>query len=428
MIGKIFKFSWKNIWRNKRRTYFTLTAIAFGVMVLIFLNSYTRGLLNGAVEETIKTQTGHIKVAHKEFLRLKNMMPREYFIPGLTRIQGIISRIPGVQLSCARIKFNVLLNREGINERGIAIGIDPQKTEKSMEISRALAAGNYEDFNASGLNLIIGKPLARKLNFTINDEILLVTTDINYSTYALPFKIVGIFETGYSSMDNHILFIPLKKAQEMLDCGDAAHEVLIFLKDPQKAVEISKTIEERLSKNEKNQKQPLRAVPWQQDDYVKNFMPIIENIVSRVLVILMLLVSLVILNTMLMSIMERYHEIGVIKALGFKDGEVRLMIMIEAFFLGTIGSLVGGTLGGALSALTGKIGIDHTKMLGKMTFEKLDAPLPLLSKVLYPDLTLSILIGSIIFGILVSLAAALYPAFKSSKMLPVEALRLQLKV
>ena len=139
------------------------------------------------------------------------------------------------------------------------------------------------------------------------------------------------------------------------------------------------------------------------------------------------IVALVILNTMLMAVMERYHEIGVIKALGFKNREVFSMILVEALYIGTIGSVIGGIFGGALSTYLEKTGIDVTQLTGGL-MEKIDLPVPYLGKVIYLDLTLSILIGSLIFGIFAALVAVLYPAIKSSRMQPVEAFRSELKV
>jgi ABC-type antimicrobial peptide transport system permease subunit len=142
----------------------------------------------------------------------------------------------------------------------------------------------------------------------------------------------------------------------------------------------------------------------------------------------MIIVGLVILNTMLMTVMERYHEIGVIKALGFKNREVFLMILVEAFYIGVIGAIIGGALGGPLSAWLETTGIDMVKMMGEGVLEQFDIPIPIFSRVFYPDFTFSILINSVIFGIMVALIAVLYPAIKSVRMSPVEAFRSELKV
>lgn len=431
MTGKIFQFSWKNIWRNKRRTYLTLLAITFSVMAVVFTMSYISGVVHSSTEEMIKMRIGHIRIAHEKFLGMERILPREYLVTPAqsNQIQDAVSRVPGVELFLERIKFHVLLSRQGVNESAVAVGIEPQKTDKIMQLSKAMVEGNYNDFSHSNqaLNLIIGKQLARKLNVAINDELLLVTTDINYSTYALPFKIVGIFQTGYTAMDKYLLFIPLEKAREMLDCGTAFQDILIFLKDPAAAINASETIRQILTKNRETNLH-LQVSPWQQDEYVWNFIPYLDEIVEKVLGIIMLLLALVILNTMLMAVTERYHEIGVLKALGVRDGEVRFMIIVEAFFIGTIGSVVGGILGGIISAITEKTGIDVTQMMGEGIFEKLDLPLPVFGRVLYPDFDISIFINAVIFGIFVAIMAVLYPAFKSSKMSPVETFRSRLKV
>jgi len=319
MIGNIFKFGWRNLSRNKRRTFFTLLAIAVGVMSVIFAKSYILGIMNNATETAIKTQAGHIRIAHKEYLRLERIMPREYLVTGLDEIRRTVSALPEFETMDPRIKFNVLLSHGDVNENGLAVGIDPAAADKTMELSKAIVTGSYFGDSEKGLGLIIGKKLAEKLHVGVNDELLLVTTDINYSTYALPFNIAGVFETGFSSMDKHILYIPLKKAREMLDCGDAAHEVLVFLKDPAKSYEVAEKIRNTPTGNDPDH--AIRVIPWQENDLVKS-MPVVAKVWGVILGIIMFIVALVILNTMLMAVMERYHEIGVMKALGFKNREV----------------------------------------------------------------------------------------------------------
>jgi ABC-type lipoprotein release transport system permease subunit len=424
MFSNIFKFGWRNLTRNRRRTFLTVFAITVGVLSLVFAGSYIRGILNNVVETSIKTQTGHIRIAHEEYLRMERILPKEYLVTGLKQLQQTISTFPGIESIEKRLKFNVLLNHGDVNEAGLAVGIEPNVTDKNMNLSKAIIKGSYFGRNGEKPDLIIGKKLAEKLGVTINDELLLVTTDINYSTYALPFNVSGIFETGYSYMDKHSIYIPLEKAQEMLDCGDAAHEVLIFLNDPDQSRVIAAEIKKSLSKS--NQGQGIRVIPWQEDDMIKN-MPTIIAIWDKILLIIMFIVALVILNTMLMSVMERYHEIGVLKALGFKNREVFLMIMVEAFYLGVIGSVIGGILGGTISAIFEKVGFEMTKFAGGI-MDKIDIPMPFFGTVLYPDLTFSILAGSMAFGVIVALAAVLYPAFKSIRMQPVEAFRSELKV
>ena len=422
MVMNLLKFAWRNIWRNKRRTFLTLTAIAVGVFSIVFAKSYIAGILSGASNTIVRTQIGHVRIAHGEYLRLERILPKEYLVDGTARLVQEISQLEGVDSVIRRIKFNVLLSHGNNTEAAVAMGINPEISDKFMELSKSIVEGEF--LKESGLNLIIGKKLAEELKVAVGEELLLITTDINYSTYALPFKIAGIFETGYSTFDRHLLYIPLKKAQEMLDCGDSLHEILIYLDDPGKSFDISRNLKSILDDSQPGH--GYRIIPWQKNEFIE-LMPLVDAIYNIILGIVMFIAGLVILNTMLMAVMERYHEIGVIKALGFKNRDVFIMVLMEAFYLGIIGAVVGGALGGALSAYVEKTGIDFAAFSQGM-MDKIDMPVPFYGRFIYPDFSFPILIGAMIFGIVVTLLAVLYPAFKSARMSPVEAFRTELKV
>lgn len=422
MTMNLFKLAWRNIWRNKRRTFLTLTAIVVGVFAIIFAKSYISGILSGASNTIVRTQIGHLRIAHGEYLRLERVLPKEYLINGTARLEQQISRLKGIDSVIKRIKFNVLLSYGNNTEAAVAMGINPERSDKFLELSKSIVEGEY--LKESGLNLIIGKKLAKELQVGVGEELLLITTDINYSTYALPFKIAGIFETGYSTFDRHLLYIPLNKAQEMLDCGDSLHEMLIYLNDPGRSFEVSRKIEVILAVDQPGH--DYRVIPWQQNEFIE-LMPLVDSIYNIILGIVMFIAGLVILNTMLMAVMERYHEIGVIKALGFKNREVFFMVLAEAFYIGIIGSIIGGILGSALSAYVEKVGIDFAAFSQGM-IDKIDLPVPFYGRFVYADFSFQILIGAVIFGIVVTLLAVLYPAFKSAQMSPVEAFRTELKV
>jgi ABC-type lipoprotein release transport system permease subunit len=410
MLKNIFKFAWRNIWRNKRRTLFTTMAIVMGMITLIFAKSYIGGIMTNSVESVVKTQIGHIRIAHSEYLRLERIFPKENLITDVSKVR--------------ELKFTLLLSYKDVNEPCIAIGIDPVAIDKSMDLSKTITKGQY--FDSDQTKLIIGKGLADKMKVNINNELLLVTTDINYSTYALPFNIKGIFETGYSVFDKHVLYIPIEKAREMLDAPETAHEILLFLENPKEAELVAGKIKSILDQN--FPENHYRVIPYQQSDMVRSFLPMIEKVFGKIIMIIMFIVALVILNTMLMAVMERFHEIGVLKALGFKNHNVVTMIFIEAFCIGTIGAVIGGMIGGALSAFVEKTGINFEQMIGPEVWDKMDTPMPFFSKIIYPDFTIEILISSVIFGIFITLLAVVYPAYKSSKMLPVDAFRSKLNI
>ncbi|MDH4258085.1 MAG: FtsX-like permease family protein, partial [Candidatus Aminicenantes bacterium] len=258
-----------------------------------------------------------------------------------------------------------------------------------------------------------------KLGVGLGDELLAVTTDINYSTYALTFTVAGIFKTGFTFMDKNFFYIPIEKAQELLDCQGAAHEILLLLEDAEKATEISSEILTFLKENALED--TLTAVPWQ-DNFFMTYMPFAEIVFSGILLIIMLIAALVILNTMLMAVLERTHEIGIIKSMGMRNGGVVALILVEATFIGLLGVFIGGSVGSGLSLLAQNTGLDFTRMMEKMEFE-----FAFFSPVIYPKFTFGILLGAVVFGLVTTLVAAFYPARKASRMEPVEALRASLK-
>jgi len=424
MRGNISKFAWRNVLRNRRRTALTLIAISIGVMSLIFGKGYTQGMINSMMEPIIKMQSGHIRLVHSEYVRLERIMPKEYQVAPLNQIQNTFKAIPEITSISRSIKFHTLVNHEEKNENCTAIGIYPQEARKNMDLKRFLIKGSY--FSEDKGSLIIGHKLAKKLGVTIGDELLLVTTDINYSTYALPFKIAGIFEIGFSFLDKKGVFIHFEKAAEMLDYQDAAQEVLIYLANPDKARPVAKMINSGIEKILPGHS--IKVIPWQENDFIKNTIPLIETVWGGMLYLMMFIAALVILNTMLMALMERYHEIGVMKAFGFKNREVIYIILAEAFYIGAIGSFIGGTLGTVLTAITEKTGIDIGEMLDQGIIDNLEVPISFFGTALYPELSFNVVVGSVIFGILTALVAAVYPALKSSKMTAVEAFRSELKV
>jgi putative ABC transport system permease protein len=416
-MKKIIQLAWRNIWRNWRRTILTSLAVALGMVSIIFSYSYLEGITESIYKSLIETELGHVKIASREFLRLERIMPKEHLIYNSKELEADISSLPGISAMTERIKFYLILSSEDENEPCLGIGINPEEEKNFFDLRQHLIQGSY--FQESAAEMVIGDGLAQKLGVGLGDELLAVTTDVNYSTYALTFTVAGIFKTGFTFMDKNFFYIPIEKAQELLDCKGAAHEILLLLDDAEKAREISSEILAVLE--EKGLEDTLTAVPWQ-DNFFMSYLPFAEIIFSGILIIIMLIAALVILNTMLMAVLERTHEIGIIKSMGMRNGGVVTLILVESMFIGLLGVFIGGSVGSGLSLLAQNTGLDFTRMMEKMEFE-----FAFFSPIIYPRFTLGILLVAIGFGLVTTLAAAFYPARKASRLEPVEALRSSLK-
>lgn len=423
MIRLIFRFSWRNIWRNRRRSLLTMAAIAFGIISLIFGRGYIAGTIQAMIEPGIRLNSGHIRIANPEYLRLERTMPKEALVQPLSQVLHQVSRIPGISSTHPLLRFRALAVHGGQNEPCQVMGIDAAADRRDIRLQEFISNGSFLDQGAD--SLVIGRILAKKLNVKVGDELLLVASDINYSTYALPFKITGILSVGISGLDRSGVLIHFSKAAEILDSRDAAHEVLLFCQDRNQAPILASRLQQSLGDVSGLD---ARVIPWQENGLIRETLPLIQKAWGSILLILMLLVGLVILNTMLMTVMERYREIGILKALGLKNRNVVAMIFCEAGLLGTMGSLIGGLLGTLLTAMAARTGIDISQAMNPDMFAKADIPISFIGGVLHPLLTPVIVMTSILFSILTALAAVLYPALKARAMSPVDAFRTELKV
>ena len=416
-MKKIIQLAWRNIWRNWRRTILTSLAVAFGMISIIFSYSYLEGITESIYKNLIDIEIGHVKIVSREFLRLERILPREHLVYNLKELEADISSLPGISATTERIKFHLILSSEDENEPCVGIGINPEQEKNFFDLRQHMIQGSY--FQEPAAEMLIGDGLAQKLGVGLGDELLAVTTDINYSTYALTFRVAGIFKTGFTFMDKNFFYIPIDKAQELLDCQGAAHEILLLLDDAENAKEISSRISAIL--NDKGLEDTLTVLAWQ-DNFWMSYLPFAEIIFSGILIIIMLIAALVILNTMLMAVLERTHEIGIIKSMGMRNGGVVSLILVESTFIGLLGVFIGGMIGSGLSLLAQNTGLNFTRMMEKMEFE-----FAFFSPIIYPKFTFGILLLAVGFGLVTTLAAAIYPARKASRMEPVEALRTSMK-
>jgi ABC-type lipoprotein release transport system permease subunit len=423
MIRLILRFSWRNIWRNRRRTLLTLSAITIGMISLIFGRGYIAGAIQAMLEPGIRLSTGHIRLAHPEYLRLERTLPKERLIRPLGQIMKRAASLPGISSQHPQLRFRALAVHEGNNEPCQVLGIDAAADNRHVRLGDFITQGAF--LTEGPDSLVIGRGLAEKLMVGVGDELLLVASDINYATYALPFRISGILSIGISGLDRNGILIHLDKAAQLLDAPDAAHELLLFCKDRNQAPDLADSLRHSLKDLPGLE---VTVAPWQENDMVRETLPLVQRAWGSILLILMMLVGLVILNTMLMTVMERYREIGILKALGLKNREVVAMIFCESAILGTLGTLVGGILGTVLTLIAARTGIDMGQAMNPEIFAKAEIPISFIGSTLRPVLTPAMVMGAVIFGIVTALAAVLYPAMKARAMSPVDAFRTDLKV
>lgn len=364
--------AWRNIWRQPRRTILTVLGIALPVMFLIF-NFSLRTATNVAMQtNSLRIFDGFAQVQPKGYLRdpdfRKTISQPEKMATALRGIDGISAAAPRLAT------FAVLAN--GSRSYGASvIGVDPAREHAVSTLAATVHVGRFlkvSDSNAA----VIGDGLARNLKLAVGDRVTLLGTAYDGSTAADVLRVVGIFHSGADSFDRETLELPLARAQATFGYGDRANTIAIAgptLAGVEDAIPAAALLAARYGVVVENW-QALE--PSLYDSFV--FDSIVSTMVYSAIVVV---VVFIILNTLLMSVLERTREFGVILALGMRSPLVGLVVWLELLLLTLVGIGLGIILGGGLILWLGHQGI---ALPGG---EKMLAQLGLPQRV-YPALTL----------------------------------------
>lgn len=405
----MFKLALRNVLRNKRRSILTGLSIAFAVMIVITIWTYVSGIINGMFNNYVTASVGHIRVLNKEYLRRETMLPLSASVPDYGSIIEAVEGNGAVQMATGRIKFGVLMNVKGKNKPIIGVGIDPSREESVLGLSKKMVTGNVINSGRKETNIGVG--LAKELGLKVGDTLTVITSSAQGSLSGINLTIAGIFNLGSAAIDSRTFYLPLSQAQNLLDMDGRVTEIFILIKDPNNAIKVADEIKKIL---------PAKLVtsPWQANGFLYFMMAIMKYIYGVMYAFILILASFTIFNTMFMAVMERTKEIGMMKALGMKEGEVRRMIILEAAILGAIASFTGAAAGTLLAYYISTAGIDYTA-----TFEKMrDVEIPL-SYIYYGLFSWGTILVGFMLGVIFSVLAAIFPALRAAKMEPVEALR-----
>jgi putative ABC transport system permease protein len=404
----IIKLGFKNIFRNKRRTFLTITAVFFATFLVVMFKSFIGGLWDSTINNVIMLETGHIKVAHKKYFEKEKTQPLEYYVEDAEEIINQLEKLKGVNFATPRIKTPVMLNINDKNYYTQLLGIDPEKEKRFNVIHEKIVDGEYLSSDSKGI--IVGSGFAEKFNLHTGQRITILSQTVYNSISVKSFEITGIFTYGIKSLDERLMVAPISSVQDLVKMGDGTSEVLILLKDIEKSLAME---------NEVNAILPAEytAKAWENQENYYNMIRIATQIYNVVYFFFLLLASFVIINTILISVYEREREIGALTALGMSQGEVLSLFITEAGILSIIGSFLGSLSGGLIAFILSKVGINTLALWGE-TMSEMN-----ISNVIYLRAQWQTVMFSFIFGFVVTIIFASIPAFKAVKVDPIRALR-----
>jgi putative ABC transport system permease protein len=262
----------------------------------------------------------------------------------------------------------------------------------------------------------LGQRLARDMGFKLGDTLTVVTQTAYGSLAAMNLKVVGIYSFGVPSVDGRFFYMPLDRAQQLLDLPGSATEVFVLIKNMDAAPVIAAEINHMLRKFSL---EGYAVRPWQDQGLVFTWLRIAKLMYGVIYFIVLLLASFTILNTMFMSVLERTKEIGTMKSLGMRNRQVVGVVVSEAMLIGFFASLIGAALGAGIAYYLSVEGIDFSAIFNKMT-GTYDFPVSTVYRAVF---RWEYVLTGFGFGILFSILAALPPALRAARMRPTEALR-----
>ena len=329
-ILTLIKISWRNVWRNKLRSFVVIISVVFGLLGGIIIIAMSYGLNEERMNNAVETYLSHIQIHNKSFSEEYNI---KYTIDNLEGIENAINNDSRVVSYSKRIILNGMLSNSN-GSYGIQVkGVDPIEEVKVTNTYEKVIEGEY--FKSEKENtILVGKKLAERLNLTLKSKVVITFQDENYELTSLLYRVEGIFRSGNSRYDEANVFVKNVSITKNLPNFSGYHEIPILLTD----IELRNQVKNDLiSKNSNN-----LIEGW--DDISKD-LAYANEMLAAVLYIFMMIIlsglSFGIVNTMLMAILERRKEIGMLMSIGMSRFKIFLMISFETMFLSIVALPIG---------------------------------------------------------------------------------------
>lgn len=402
------RLAWRNLWRQPRRTLLTVGAIVFANTILVFMISLQFGMYGLLIDNTLAVFTGHLQIQ----------------APGYKEGRKMRQSIPDIAALAARIRNDSTF--DAVAARGVAfalassaersfgiqvIGVEPEHESRVSSLPGLLRAGRYPaDTHAA--EAVIGGVLARNLQVTIGEQLTLLGSGRDGSVAAAVVAVTGIFDSGMPDIDRSFVQVPLGTFQDVFSMGSAGHQVVVRMRDTAEVPQARLRLQSLLAADGN-----LQVFDWDE------LQPSLKQAIQAELAgawfmygVLIVLVAFSVLNTVLMSVLERTREFGIVMALGLAPGQLGRLILLETSLLSAIGFAGGILLGAALILWFGAHGFSYPGM--DAMAERFNMP-----KRIYPTLRLLPLVLGPLIVFVGALLASLYPAARLRWLQPVSAMR-----
>jgi putative ABC transport system permease protein len=401
----LLTLAWRNIWRNRRRTIIILTSIVVGVVALIFFDSYVNGFMQQMFESQLGTHTGHLQIHARGF---EDDRIVQNFMTESSTPSAALKANPAVKAFSRRTVSYGLISSASNSAGIVLVGIHPDEEAGITTIKASVVTGRY--LTDARHEAVIGKRLAETLGVGLGDRIVAMASSMDGSVGSEVFRVAGLFQSPSSAFDKMYVYVPIADAQSMLGVGDRIAEFAILTHDIAAVGTVQDELRHTLGDT-------FEVLSYR--ELLPSLIIMIE-LVRQVMRVFYLIIGLAmlfgIINTMLMSVFERIRELGVLKAIGMRNGRLFRMIVLEAFLLGAVGASAVVTLSLAIQILLGHTGINLSSFSEGLAAFGAGA-------ILYPMATATGVLSAAVVVLIFCVLAAVYPAYRAMRLQPINAIR-----
>ena len=402
-ILTLIKISWRNVWRNKLRSIVVIVSVVFGILGGIIMIAMSYGLNEERMNNAVETYLSHIQIHNESFSEDYNI---KHTIDNLEAIENAINNDSRVVSYSKRIILNGMMSNSN-GSYGIQVkGVDPAEEIKVTNTYEKLIEGEY--FKSKRDNtILVGKKLADRLNLKIKSKVVITFQDANYDLTSLLYRVEGIFRSGNSRYDEANVFVKNISISNNLSGFSGYHEIPILLTDINLRNEVKSDL-----------------IPYSSDNIIEAWDDISKDLayanemLAAVLYIFMMIIlsglSFGIINTMLMAILERKKEIGMLMSIGMSRYKIFLMICFETIFLSVVALPFGLIFSYLIVEYYAVVGIDLSIVEARL--ENFGVGTRLYFKV--PDEQYFI-VSFMVF--IIAVISSIFPSMRALKINPVEA-------
>jgi ABC-type lipoprotein release transport system permease subunit len=402
----IIKIAWRNLWRNKLRTTVIIISIILGLWGSLFFMAMINGMNDNRISSAINTYLGHIQIHQKTYLEDPKM---DKTIVQPDKVIAIIKQTKNVKAYAPHTIIDAMLTTAKGNQGVKITGVLPGLEKNISNIPTHLYQGTYlTRFKKPAV--IIGKALADKLHLKINSKVKISFQNLQGDILSYAFRVEGIYKVNNDMLEKMQVYVKQKDLTKLLGLSQSLiHEIVVKLDRLKDAPKVKKLWQPQMSGN--------LVQTWDEVSpelgYAQEMMATFSYIF---MVIILMALSFAIINTMLMAILERKRELGIMVAIGFNKRKLFWMIMLETLFLAAVATPIGMLLSYWTIEYFGRHGMTFLSVAKGLEHYGMSATI-------YTKLDKSFYMGITILTLTTALLAAIYPAVKALSNNPIEAIR-----